>query len=49
MKAPIQRNLNTIITNVFSLKAYLEDFCKFCKELGGATADVMCEILAVSI
>lgn len=27
-------------------KAYLEDFCKFCKELGGATADVMCEILA---
>ncbi|CAH1780406.1 unnamed protein product [Owenia fusiformis] len=27
-------------------KAYLEDFYKFCKELGGATAEVMCEALA---
>eukprot|EP00055_Hartaetosiga_balthica_P003545 m.8152 g.8152 ORF g.8152 m.8152 type:complete len:350 (-) comp3032_c0_seq1:23-1072(-) len=26
-------------------RAYLEDFYKFCKEIGGATADVMCEIL----
>jgi len=26
-------------------KSYLESFYKFCKELGGATADVMCEIL----
>jgi len=28
-------------------KAYLEAFYNFCKELGGTTADVMCEILAV--
>lgn len=27
-------------------KAYLEDFYNFCKELGGATAEVMCEALA---
>ncbi|KAK3601622.1 hypothetical protein CHS0354_038169 [Potamilus streckersoni] len=27
-------------------KAYLEDFYKFCEELGGATADSMCEALA---
>eukprot|EP00112_Aurelia_sp_Birch-Aquarium-sp1_P021665 Seg589.5 transcript_id=Seg589.5/GoldUCD/mRNA.D3Y31 product="V-type proton ATPase subunit d 1" protein_id=Seg589.5/GoldUCD/D3Y31 len=26
-------------------KAYLENFYKFCQELGGATADVMCQIL----
>jgi V-type H+-transporting ATPase subunit d len=30
-------------------KAYLEAFYKFCKEIGGTTADTMCEILAVSI
>lgn len=30
-------------------KAYLEAFFQFCKNLGGTTADVMCEILAVSI
>ena len=29
-------------------KAYLEAFYDFCKELGGTTADAMCEILAVS-
>lgn len=29
-------------------KAYLEAFYEFCKGLGGTTADVMCEILAVS-
>lgn len=29
-------------------KAYIEDFFKFCKKLGGTTAEVMCEILAVS-
>lgn len=28
-------------------KAYLEAFYKFCKEIGGATADVMCNILGV--
>lgn len=28
-------------------KAYLEAFYKFCKEIGGTTADTMCEILAV--
>lgn len=30
-------------------KAYLEAFYDFCKELGGTTADAMCEILAVRI
>lgn len=30
-------------------KAYLEAFYEFCKKLGGSTADVMCEILAVSL
>lgn len=30
-------------------KAYLEAFHTFCKEIGGTTADSMCEILAVSI
>lgn len=29
-------------------RAYLEDFYKFCKHLGGTTAEVMGEILAVS-
>ncbi|KAH8264742.1 hypothetical protein KR044_008809 [Drosophila immigrans] len=29
-------------------KAYLEAFYNFCKNMGGSTADVMCEILAVS-
>lgn len=29
-------------------KAYLEAFYKFCKDIGGTTADTMCEILAVS-
>ena len=29
-------------------KAYLEAFYQFCVNLGGETADVMCEILAVS-
>ena len=30
-------------------KAYLEAFYKFCDELGGATADVMCTILGVKL
>lgn len=30
-------------------KAYLEAFYEFCKGIGGTTADVMCEILAVSL
>ena len=29
-------------------KAYLEAFYEFCENLGGETAEVMCEILAVS-
>lgn len=29
-------------------KAYLESFYQYCKNLGGTTAEVMCEILAVS-
>lgn len=28
-------------------KAYLEAFYRFCKNLGGTTADTMCEVLAV--
>lgn len=28
-------------------KAYIEDFYKFCAGLGGKTAEVMCDILAV--
>lgn len=28
-------------------KAYLEAFYEFCQKMGGYTADVMCEILAV--
>ena len=30
-------------------KAYLESFYSFCKNMGGETEEVMCEILAVSI
>ena len=30
-------------------KAYLESFYNFCKNIGGETEEVMCEILAVSI
>lgn len=30
-------------------KAYLEAFYKFCKDIGGTTADTMCEVLAVSV
>lgn len=30
-------------------KAYIEDFYNFCSNLGGKTAEVMCEILAVCI
>ena len=30
-------------------KAYIEDFYNFCSNLGGKTAEVMCEILAVRI
>lgn len=30
-------------------KAYLEAFYTFCKDIGGTTADTMCEILAVSV
>jgi V-type H+-transporting ATPase subunit d len=29
-------------------KAYLESFYQYCQTLGGTTAEVMCEILAVS-
>lgn len=30
-------------------QAYLEGFYKFCEDLGGTTADVMCPILQVSL
>jgi vacuolar-type H+-ATPase subunit C/Vma6 len=39
--------LNVEIIRNTLYKAYIEDFYKFCKELGGKTAEVMCEILAV--
>ena len=29
-------------------KSYLESFFNFCKQIGGETEEVMCEILAVS-
>ena len=32
---------------MIQLQAYLEDFYKFCQELGGTTADVMSQILQV--
>ncbi len=30
-------------------KSYLESFYNFCKNIGGETEEVMCEILAVKI
>ncbi|CAF0775572.1 unnamed protein product [Didymodactylos carnosus] len=38
--------MNVEIIRSTLYKAYLDDFFKFCKDLGGVTADVMCEILA---
>ncbi|CAF1292437.1 unnamed protein product [Adineta ricciae] len=38
--------LNVEIIRSTLYKAYLEDFYNFCKNLGGVTAEVMCEILA---
>lgn len=38
--------MNTELIRNTLYKAYLESFYEFCKELGGETADVMCEILA---
>lgn len=35
-----------ILKNILH-KAHLEAFYKFCQEIGGATSEVMCEILAV--
>ena len=39
--------LNVEIIRSTLYKAYLEDFYKFCQEIGGVTAEVMCDILAV--
>lgn len=33
----------------FIFQSYIEDFYQFCKSLGGATEEVMCELLAVCI
>lgn len=41
--------LNIEIMRNTLYKAYLEDFYKFCQSLGGATEEVMCELLAVSL
>ncbi|EGD76285.1 proton ATPase accessory subunit [Salpingoeca rosetta] len=38
--------LNIEIIRNTLYRAYIEDFYKFCKSIGGATEDVMCEILA---
>lgn len=40
-----EMNIELIRNTVY--KAYLESFYKFCKELGGSTAEVMCEILGM--
>ena len=40
-----EMNIEIIRSTLY--KEYLESFYKFCQELGGATADVMCDILAV--
>ena len=40
--------LNVEIIRNTLYKSYIEDFYNFCKKLGGKTAEVMCEILAVS-
>ncbi|XP_014671746.1 PREDICTED: V-type proton ATPase subunit d-like [Priapulus caudatus] len=42
---PGMREQYEIIKNTL-YKAYLEDFYEYCSELGGATAEVMCEILS---
>ncbi|XP_030371157.1 probable V-type proton ATPase subunit d 2 [Scaptodrosophila lebanonensis] len=39
------RDINVEIIRNILYKAYLEDFYKFCKSLGGTTADVMCDLL----
>ncbi|CAF1306920.1 unnamed protein product [Rotaria magnacalcarata] len=38
--------LNVEIIRSTLYKAYIEDFYKYCKEIGGITAEVMCDILA---
>ena len=38
-----EMNIEIIRNTVY--KAYLESFYNFCKNLGGSTAEVMCEIL----
>lgn len=50
MNVEIIRNTLYKVCLSFSWKffpqAYIEDFYNFCKNLGGKTAEVMCEILA---
>ena len=38
---------DVIVMHVFIAQAYLEDFHRFCQQLGGTTADVMGSILEV--
>jgi len=38
-------NIELIRNTIY--KAYLEDFYRYCKELGGATAEIMSELLEV--
>jgi V-type H+-transporting ATPase subunit d len=40
-----EMNVELIRNNLY--KAYLEAFYEFCKDLGGETGEVMCEILSV--
>lgn len=41
--------LNIEIIRNTLYKAYLEDFYEYCKNLGGSTAEIMCEILEVDL
>lgn len=40
-------NIELIRNTIY--KAYLEDFYRYCKELGGATAEIMSELLEVLV
>ena len=45
----LESDLDITPSFCLSLQAYLEDFYNFCKKMGGATAEVMCEALGVSV
>lgn len=45
---PLIKRMSCLTQNLHH-QAYLEGFYKFCEDLGGTTADVMCPILQVSL